>query len=392
MSSYSIRDQLLSYSLSGDICKIFIKNMWDPKNIKNIKQLSEYIGVDEQQLDFFIKSEPIVFENYMKQNDEIYEKSWYIKMKIPKKRSFSYRVVYKIRLHILCELNKTLFYYLRKIYKPKDCVQGFVSKRNIRTNASIHINKKILLNLDIKDFFESIDYTCIKNIFIDIGFSEEISNILSKFTTIDNHLVLGFNTSPILSNLAVSDMDDDFLNLARKYNSDYTRYADDITFSSNKEIPDISEVEFILNKYKLKINPKKTKIMKSGRKQYVTGLTVSDKNYPRIPKWMKRKIRMELFYMKKYGIISHYCRINNIDYDDYDAEKLSGKYFDYKLRGLINYINSIEPYIAEKFRILYNEVSDNEKEVYGNWRFKIYRSYTDENDIYRKFKKIISEV
>ena len=96
--------------------------------------------------------------------------------------------------------------------------------------------------------------------------------------------------------------------------------------------------------------------MNRGKNQYVTGLTIFDKNYPRIPKRMKKKIRLLLYYYKKHGIFSHIMHIKKISIDDvvndltlfFRIERQTIKLF-YKIRGWIDYVNSVEPILAGKY-------------------------------------------
>src|SRR5690606_29330555 len=130
------------------------------------------------------------------------------------------------------DILKVFKFNLDNIYHPLDCVHGFVKNRNTYSNAKCHLGKKYLLKLDIKDFFESISIDSVRNIFIFLGFQESIANYLSKITTLDDKLVQGYSTSPILANIACVKMDNELIDICKKYNATYTRYADDISISS----------------------------------------------------------------------------------------------------------------------------------------------------------------
>ena len=83
-------------------------------------------------------------------------------------------------------------------------------------------------------------------------------------------------------------MDQDLFNLSKLYQCEFTRYADDITFSGDGNIPSKILIEEIFNKYEFKLNNKNTRYKKRGQGQYVTGLTVFDKEYPRLPQKIKK--------------------------------------------------------------------------------------------------------
>ena len=203
---------------------------------------------------------------------------------------------------------KILTSWLNSIYKPNESVHGFITKRSIRTNAEQHLECSQLLNLDIKNFFENISKDQVKNSLISHGLTEEISEIISRISTIDNRLVQGFSTSPVLSNMVTTEMDSELQKYAENSNIVYTRYADDISFSTKGQEVDANEIIEIITKYGYPINEEKTKTRKRGQKQIVTGLTVFDSTTPRIPKKIKKNLRLEAFYIKKYGIKNHCIR------------------------------------------------------------------------------------
>lgn len=226
-------------------------------------------------------------------------------LKIPKhNRMRGYRTVYKISNYLISNALKGLKDELEKLYQPKECVGGFVAGRNIAYNAKFHLNKNVVVNLDIKDFFESITNPTVVRMFKSLGFQEEMAQILADVVTYKGVLVAGFNTSPIIANMVCIEMDDELLYLCKQNNIDYTRYADDLSFSG--EQVDISEgILGIIVKHGFILNEDKTRIYRRGRSQYVTGLTVADKTIPRIPRSMKKSLRAAVYYIKECGLASH---------------------------------------------------------------------------------------
>jgi RNA-directed DNA polymerase len=216
-----------------------------------------------------------------------------------------------------------------------DCSHGFIKNKNTLSNAKQHINKKYILKVDILNFFNSIDKDEISIIFQKLGCNKTSAELFSKLCTYNNVLKEGFNTSPILANLYCYDLDKELILLSEKYNLTYTRYADDMTFSSdNDNFPSIFEINSILEKYKLSLNSEKTNYSKRGQSQYVTGLSVSNELYPRIPRRLKRKIRQDLYQLDKYFFDT---KIN----------------LEYKLRqvyGKIVYTIGIEKELGRKYK------------------------------------------
>lgn len=325
--------------------------------LENLKQLSEFLKIDEESLIFYLDGGKKVYDHASTLDENSFKESCVEKMYIPKKnKRLGLRTVYSIKDELFKNLNKVIFLHINQKYEPLDCVQGFVKKRNVASNAFMHLGKKIILNIDIKNFFESINKEKVMGVFKKLGCKDLIAKSLAELTTLNDRLALGFNTSPVIANLVLEDMDRCFLKLAEGSGCIYTRYADDICFSSNDKIPDINVIKQILKENDFSINEEKTKIMTRGKNQYVTGLTIFDEDYPRIPRRMKKKIRLLLHYYKKYGIFSHIMHVKKISIDDivndmtllFRIEKLTIKLF-YKIRGWVDYVNSVEPILAEKY-------------------------------------------
>ncbi|MCB4778197.1 MAG: reverse transcriptase family protein [Sulfurovum sp.] len=207
-----------------------------------------------------------------------------------------YNLFYKELLHIIeqeIEQNKAFFI--------SNIAHGFIKERGVLTNAKQHLNKKYLFKIDIKNYFKSITKASIKSVFLKLRFSENGAEIFSDLCTFEDVLYEGFNTSPILANLYCLNLDLELKSLADEYKVGISRYSDDITFSSNNNnFPPLKAIQDIFDKYNFKINEEKTISFKYGQPQYVTGLSISNNKYPRVPKRMKRKIRQELYYLNKY--------------------------------------------------------------------------------------------
>lgn len=174
--------------------------------------------------------------------------------RIPKKkRQGAFREVWEIKSLPFKELLRTFnLEYCRFIRAkisdfPLPCVHGFIDNRSIVTNAKPHAGKSILLKCDIKNFFGSIRIEQLNEHFNRMNISPVVSNVLSSMLTLQGTLPQGFCTSPLMSNLVFMDLDHKLLYLASKYNCTYTRYADDITFSSNQILPSYGEICDILS-------------------------------------------------------------------------------------------------------------------------------------------------
>jgi len=318
--------------------------------IDNITMLSEHLCVSELSLSELLSNNDVSCHCE--------------KMAIPKKNArLGYRIVYKVNNEILKNLHKVLQKHLNMLYVFPDSVHGFVSGRGTQSNAFQHLAKKRILTLDIEDFFGSVRDVDVAQVFEGIGCNSTVALWMAKLTTIDGKLVQGFNTSPVLSNMVFKGTDNLLESLCHKYHSEYTRYADDITISSDGEIPPITELELLLANTQFRINSAKTKIMFRGEKQFVTGLTVFDDKYPRIPKQFKKKIRLQLYYLKKYGCKSYAMRETGIS--EYEAENDYEKkqilqdriiQLSFEIKGWIDYVHSIEPSLAKRYYESYNTI------------------------------------
>jgi RNA-directed DNA polymerase len=184
-----------------------------------------------------------------------------------------------------------------------DAANGFVLNRSILTNASQHIDKAVVVNVDLKDFFPTITYKRVKGLFSKLGYSEKIATILALLCTEptreemeldgknyfvasgDRFLPQGAPTSPAITNIICYKLDCRFKTIATKMNINYTRYADDLSFSindnpgnSNKLIQRLLwQVKTVVKEEGFTIHPDKVKIMAKGTRQEVTGIVVNKK-------------------------------------------------------------------------------------------------------------------
>ncbi len=204
-------------------------------------------------------------------------------------------------------------------YKIRNAVHGFVKTKSILSNAKVHKRKRYVFNLDLRDFYGSINFGRIRGLFQAKPFKmgEKAASILAQLCVYENSLPQGAPTSPILSNYIASELDKKLSSLARRYKLSYTRYADDITFSSNnRDFPEAIAffdggnpitnecyvgrvLEETISVCGFEINYEKVRLQIKGVRQDVTGLTVND--FPNVRRSYIRNIRATLHAWKKYG-------------------------------------------------------------------------------------------
>ena len=198
-------------------------------------------------------------------------------------------------------------FFLSHFYIPPNSSHGFISQKSIITNAHKHKNKKFVMNIDLKDFFPSISFYRIKSSLKNLGLDQDTALSIANLSTLHNVLPQGAPTSPILSNIICKKLDYKLRNLAFKNNCVYTRYADDITFSTNKYGVLSLENENFLNsvvreikKFGFKLNNKKTRVQHYSQRQEVTGLVVNEK--VNVNRQYLRTVRAMLNNWEKAGL------------------------------------------------------------------------------------------
>ena len=163
---------------------------------------------------------------------------------------------------------------------------AFEAGKGIITNAAIHRNKRFVLNLDLKDFFPSFHFGRVKGYFEknrDFHLPSEVALTIAQIACYKGHLPQGAPSSPVISNLICQILDMRLLKIARQNRLNYTRYADDLTFSTNDrsflERYDVflKDVAREIEKAGFSINEKKTRLQYQDSRQEVTGLVVNKK-------------------------------------------------------------------------------------------------------------------
>lgn len=138
-------------------------------------------------------------------------------------------------------LQRKIALLLSQIYRVRHPVHGFVANKSVKTNALSHIRKRYILNVDLKDFFPSITEKRVTGVLMSLGIDDRVSRIIGRLCCYNGYLPQGAPTSPVLSNMICFRMDKDFLSIAKSLRCIYTRYADDITFSSHQPMTALFE-------------------------------------------------------------------------------------------------------------------------------------------------------
>lgn len=310
--------------------------------------MANLLEINDKSLRYFL---------YHKKTENMYRS-----FKIPKKNG-EYRIINAPNKE-LKSIQRKLAYVLALVYKVKPSAYGFISKKNIIENAKQHTKRNIILNIDLESFFNQIHFGRIKGMLIkkpyEIG--DEAAIVIAQLSCFKGILPQGAPSSPVLTNMICSPLDTQLTRLAKKYELRYTRYADDITFSTYKnEFPEKivygesnnlklgAELLDLLNKNNFKVNDKKI-FLNNNSRQEVTGLIVN--KFPNIKREYIKNIRAILYNMGKsgeYEVAKEYIRkgncksrdiilnVNNIDYKD----KIIN-WFKCVLKGKIEFIRLVK--------------------------------------------------
>jgi len=209
-----------------------------------------------------------------------------------------------------------------KAYKPKT---------SLTENLKYHRNQLKVFTLDLENFFPSIKMELVEKVFLELGYSKMVSNLLAKLCTRDNALPQGAPTSPYLSNLIFKEADAIISDYCKQRKIRYTRYADDLSFSGDFDEEELfDKVSETIKNLNLHINKSKTRLMTPDKRQTVTGIVVNDK--PQVVFHKRNELRQAMYYIKKFGFDEHrvYKEISKSNY----LEHLLGK---------INFVLQINP-------------------------------------------------
>ncbi|MCB0572553.1 MAG: RNA-directed DNA polymerase [Phaeodactylibacter sp.] len=187
---------------------------------------------------------------------------------------------------VLGRLNR----YLQSVYyfEKSSAAYGFIvgvhddnDRRNVVTNARKHAGRAYLLNVDLTDFFHAVSRERIVEIFQSkpFQFKRDLPDLLAGLTTYQGRLPMGTPTSPVLSNFACRELDARLTTYSGNMLWVYTRYADDMSFSSNKPIDadKVDSVRAIIREEGFEVNERKLKVFGPEDDKIVTGLLVTDK-------------------------------------------------------------------------------------------------------------------
>ena len=255
--------------------------------------------------------------------DRAADTTWhYVRYVVPK-RSGGERVILAPKRELKALQRRVLDGIVARV-PVASAAHGFVRGRSIVTNARQHSGKRVVLKLDLKDFFPSITFPRVRGLFLALGYGYGVASALALLCTEyereaferdetcyyisigPRHLVQGAPTSPALANLAAWRLDRRMSGLAARRGYSYTRYADDLTFSGDDggagaQVQGLRQVaQRIVADEHFTVNTAKTRVARRSARQVVTGLVVNDG--VATPRQLRRRLRAMLHNAERTGL------------------------------------------------------------------------------------------
>jgi RNA-directed DNA polymerase len=279
---------------------------WDVPAIESTGDLAKWLGLTPGELRWFADLKALGY----KRPEEPLRHYHY---RVLAKRFNSVRVIESPKPRLKDLQRQILLWILDKV-TPHPAVHGFVKGRSIKTFAAAHVGKRVVLRMDLRDFFPTFGGVRIQNVFRTLGYPEHVADLLGGVCTNSTpldvwtnlgaeidlmhpaetrqlyarpHLPQGAPTSPALANICCYRLDSRLSALARVAGASYTRYADDLAFSGDRDFERgidrfAAHAGTVLMKEGFRVNHHKTRVMRQGVQQCLAGLVTNQKmNVPR---------------------------------------------------------------------------------------------------------------
>ncbi len=309
-----------------------------------LKTINEFVHLLEEVNKYLFNYN--IIKEITKQNINYFafhKKNKYLSFSVAKKNG-NERVIYS-PIPFLKLIQRNINFILNAVFLPIKPVNGFVYQRNIVSNAQSHTSKPFVYNVDLSNFFPSIKFRRVKSVlelkpFNLTGEREPIAFLIANLCCYNGFLPQGSPTSPTISNIICQRLDKKLIILSKTHKIRYSRYADDITFSSYKNIFNklfYEKLKKIIEQEQFKLNEKKTRLQRRTERQIVTGLTVNKK--VNVTREYIRTTRAMLHNWEKKGI----AKTKTIFAKHYKKKHLKKQIPDFKkvLRGRILFIGMV---------------------------------------------------
>ncbi len=323
------------------------------KEATSLKQVADFLGVKPGMLSFLLYKKP--------------KAGLYKKFEIPKRHGGVREILapeseLKLLQHRLSNLLQECQREINKILGHAEdethlgVAHGFKRHHTIMTNGRAHVARRYVFNVDLQDFFGSINFGRVRGFFIknnNFSLHEDVATVLAQIACYENKLPQGSPCSPVISNLIGHSLDIHLAQLAESVGATYTRYADDLTFSTNKpKFPTRIAVQVSEHKWEpgrdlkrivarngFSFNPSKTRMQYRDSRQEVTGLTVNRKvNVPANYRYTVRAMVDNLFKTGEFQFV--YKKLN--EHGELVVKQSKGR--RKQLLGMLSYIDQVDRY------------------------------------------------
>ncbi|HID24514.1 MAG TPA: RNA-directed DNA polymerase, partial [Planctomycetaceae bacterium] len=281
-----------------------------------------------------------------------------------KKRSGGWRLI-ETPKPLLKSVQQRIAREILQHIPPHEAAHGFVRGRSIVTNARPHVGRRVVLKLDLENFYASVHFARVVAIFRRVGYSREAAIWLARLTTsaapwslaapdgsddtvrpyTARHLPQGAPTSPALANLSAFSLDVRLTGMARCFGAAYTRYADDLTFSGSQRLiralptflPLITQ---IIQSERFRVKKEKRKVLRNNQRQTITGVVVNA--HPNVSRVEFDRLKALLTNCIRYGPSGQ----NRQHVPDFAAH----------LRGRIAHVMQLNAHRGAKLMALYERI------------------------------------
>ncbi|MBS1810406.1 MAG: RNA-directed DNA polymerase [Acidobacteria bacterium] len=333
----------VSIGLSYAECNAERLSQYGLPHFENAEQIAAAMGITVSELRFLSFSRKTSNVNH------------YVRFKLPKKTGGE-RLISAPMPRLKHAQQWILTNLLEKV-QLHDAAHGFRAAHSIVSNAKPHLGAEVIINRDLKDFFPSISYKRVKGVFKSLGYSDAAATIFGLLCTEpdvekveldgriyyvatgERHLPQGAPTSPAITNILCRRLDRRMQKIADECGFVYTRYADDLTFSTSGESKQnicnvLRRSESVVAHEGLELHPDKTRVLRKSRQQEVTGIVVNEKLS--IDRKELKRFRAVLFQVEKDG----------------PDGKHWGKSPDViaSLKGFANYLQMVDPEKAAEYQ------------------------------------------
>ncbi|MGA9889037.1 MAG: reverse transcriptase family protein [Candidatus Acidiferrales bacterium] len=277
-----------------------VATAWPVPQIESVGALAEWLGVTIGELEWFADLKGLAYKRRIPRLE-------HYRYRILSKQFGSVRVIESPKPPLKALQRQILTQILEKI-PPHRAAHGFLKRRSIKTFVAPHIGQRVLLKMDLQDFFPSVTGARIQSLFRTIGYPEAVADLLGGICTnavprnawkgadadVDRsrlhearslyaapHSPQGAPTSPALANICCYRVDCRLTGLAKSVGAEYTRYADDLAFSGDdafeRKVERFSiHVAAILMTEGFRVHHRKTRIMRQGVRQHLAGVVLND--------------------------------------------------------------------------------------------------------------------